>query len=232
MGNQRRTGGAVAFVIFPGGIEEFFASFAEGGRLVEKDDGLEGAFGEFEERAASGIAIATEPRARLPGFSFLASRGRNTPFREWKDGGFGDRRNGALGARVKFANGFNGIAEKFDADGARGFGREDVDDAATHGELARKFNHFGARVAGAGEMGDELLVRNFGVFREDLREGEVDVGILVAPQGSGYRRNNERDFAIAETVEGGGATLENIGVWRLRIPRETIEGGENDYAPG
>src|SRR5580692_10072799 len=232
MGNQRRTGGAVALVIFRRGLEKLFAGFAEGGRLVEKDDGLEGAFGEFEERTATSVTIATEPRARLPGLSFLAARSGHAPFRKWKDGGFGDGRNGALGARIEFANGFDRIAEKFDAHWAWSFGREDVDDAAADGELARKFNHFGARVAGAGEMGDELLVRNFGVFREDLREGEVDVGILVAPQGSGYRRNNERDFAIAETVEGGGATLENIGVWRLRIPRETIEGGENDYAPG
>jgi hypothetical protein len=81
-------------------------------------------------------------------------------------------------------------------------------------------------------MGDEFLVGNFRVFGESAREGEVHVGILIAPESGGHRRDDERDFAIGETIESGGTALEDVGVRRLRVPGKTIERGQNGYAAG
>ena len=81
-------------------------------------------------------------------------------------------------------------------------------------------------------MGDEFFVRNLGIFGESACEGEVNVGILVAPESGGNRGDDEGDFAVSETVEGGGAAFENVRVGRLRIPRKTVERGQDGNAAG
>jgi len=230
--DERRAGAAVAFVIFLRGFEERFGGFAESLRLVEKDDGTQGGFGEFEDGGSGGFCGCADPCAGFPVFGLFAAGGGHGPFGEREDGGFVYGGDGTLGAWLEFADGFDGVTEEFNADGARSFGREDVDDAAADGELAGEFDGFRAGVADGGEMVDELVVGEFGVFGENLREGEVDVGILIAPERGGDRRDDERGFAVAESIECGGAAFENVCVRGLGIPGETVEGGKDGYAAG
>ncbi len=72
----------------------------------------------------------------------------------------GDR---SLRAGIEFADGFDGVAEEFDANGPGRFRGEDIDDTAADGELAGEVDHFGACVADGAEMGDQVVERNFGV---------------------------------------------------------------------
>jgi hypothetical protein len=206
--------------------------FAEVDGLVEEHERLEGTLGEFEERGCARFPAATDPAGWFPVESFVAAGGGDAPFGERKNGGFDDGSDGALGARIKFANAFDGIAEKLETNRTGCFGGEDVDDAAANGELAGEVDHFCAGVAGAGKVGDEFLVGHFRVFGEGTREGEVDVRVLVAPKSGRYRRDDQRDFAVSETVERGGAAFEDVRVRRLRIPRKTVESGQDSDAAG
>jgi hypothetical protein len=230
VGDFGSVGLAMALVIFGGGFEMLAGGFAKIDGLVEKDEGLEGTFGEFKERGCADFPAATDPAGGLPVESFLAAGGGDAPFGERENGGFDDGSDGALGAGIKFANALNGVAEKFKTNGTGRFGRKDVDDATANGELAGEIDHFGAGVTGAGEVGDEFFVGNFRVFGESAREGEVDIRILVAPESGGKRGDDERDFAVGETVESGGAAFEDVRVSRLRIPRKAIESGEDGDA--
>ena len=44
--------------------------------------------------------------------------------------------------------------------------------------------------------------------------------------------DEERDLAVGEAKERGGATFENVSMRTLRFPRESIEGGESGNATG
>ena len=150
---------------------------------------------------------------------------RDGPFGERQERGADDGRDRTLRARVEFADGFDGVAEKFDADGTLRFGREDVDDAAADGELAGELDHFGAGVADGAEMEQEIVERNLDVAGESAGEGEIDVGILIAPERGGDRRDHQGDLAVGEAEERGGAALENVGVGALRLPGQVSNAG-------
>ena len=143
-----------------------------------------------------------------------------------------DGRNGALRARIEFADTFDRVAEQLDPDRARRFGRENIHDAAANGELPGQFNHLRAGIACAAEMSDQLFVRELCILRQSFRQGQIYVGILVAPERSRDRRDHERNFAVRETIECCGAALENIGVRSLRVPGKAVEGGKDGDAPG
>jgi hypothetical protein len=81
-------------------------------------------------------------------------------------------------------------------------------------------------------VGDEFLVGNFRVFGQSTGKGEVDVGILVAPEGRGHRCDDERDLAVSETVQRCGAALEDVRVRALWVPGKTVESGQDGYTTG
>ena len=82
----------------------------------------------------------------------------------------------ALGFGIEFADGLNFVAEELDADGAVGFGRVDVEDAAAAGELAGHLDEIHLRVADAGEMPGE----DFDVHLFAAAEGDGEAGVVVA----------------------------------------------------
>src|ERR1700722_5820099 len=85
------------------------------------------------ETALRGVVFATGCGARagtLEDFGGIGKLG------EWEERGALDGADGALGVWVEGADGFDGIAEEFDADRLQGLGREHVDDAAANRELA------------------------------------------------------------------------------------------------
>ena len=99
----------------------FCGGFAQGGGLVEEDDRAERAFGEFEERGVAGFGARAEVGGIFPGGFFVAAGlvgRRDGPFGEREQSGADDGSDRALRARVEFADGFDGVAEEFDADGA------------------------------------------------------------------------------------------------------------------
>jgi hypothetical protein len=206
--------------------------FAKVDGFVEEHERFQGTFGEFKERGGAGFPAAADPAAGFPVEGFVTPGGGDAPFGERKNGGFDHGGDGALGTWIKFANALDGVAEKFETNGTGRFGGEDVDDAAANSELAGEVDHFGAGVTGAGEVGDEFFVGNFGVFGERAREGEVDVRILIAPESGGHRRDDERDFSVGETIERGGPTLEDVCVRRLQVPGKTVESGQDGYTAG
>src|SRR5438128_9373420 len=129
----------VAFVGFRCVGEELTGGFEHRDGFVEKYDWFQRARRKFEETMLSGFFFWPPIRRKIPRFGRV---GGNGPLRERKDSGANDGSDGALRARVKFANGLNGVAEQFDADGARRFRREKVHDTAALRELAGHLHHF------------------------------------------------------------------------------------------
>src|ERR1700750_1391191 len=75
-------------------------------------------------------------------------------------------------------------------------------------------------------MEEKIVEWSFDVSGESAGEGEIDVGVLIAPKGGGYRRDDERDLAVGEAEERGGAAFEDVGVGTLGWPGQRVEGGE------
>ena len=75
-------------------------------------------------------------------------------------------------------------------------------------------------------------MRDFGVFGEGAREGQIDDGVLIAPKGGDDWGDDHGDLAVGETEESGGAALEDVGVRALRFPRESVKGRKSGDAAG
>jgi hypothetical protein len=70
---------------------------------------------------------------------------------------------------IELPQGFDGIAEQFEAHGPLRFRRKNVDDSAAHRELAGHFHHVMGFVADAAKMRDQFVQRNTFVPGERAR---------------------------------------------------------------
>src|SRR5882762_766458 len=199
---------SVTLVILSGGREMLFCSFPQDLRFIEEHDRPQRTFCQFEEGAGARFAGGPKVRWRFPSgvVQIRFFRRGDGPFRQREQGRALDWRDGALRAGVKFADGFDGVTEQLDADWAGGLGREDINDAAAHSELARQLHHFGSRVAYGTEMGDQFVLRNLGVFCQRPREIEIRCGILIAPKGGGDWSDYQGNLSIRYAKKRGSAT--------------------------
>lgn len=126
-------------------------------------------------------------------------------FREWEKRGAFDRTDGALGIGIKGADGFDRVAEKLDANRLCRFGREDVDDAAAHGELAGHFTGELAVVAGGDEVIEKILVSDGLVALNGARELVIVGRLAEAPERRLDGHQEEIGFAGGKAPEGDGA---------------------------
>ena len=97
------------------------------------------------------------PRGKRVGGEVLARGGviRSTPVPEAEFATF-ERFDRALGVGIVGADGFNFVAEKFEAQGQDGLPREDIDDAAAHRVVAALRRRGDAGKAGAVQLRDEV----------------------------------------------------------------------------
>src|SRR5439155_8149781 len=209
----RRGGGvsvAVALVVFCSGGEMLGSGLTQRLRLIQEDDRAERTFCQLKQRACAGFAGGAKVRWCFPGgFVQVCLVGcGDSPFRQRQECGANNGGNRSLGARVKFANGFDGVAKQLDAHRASGFRRENIDDATAHGELARQLYHFRSRIAYRTQMRNQFYVRNLGGFCQRAREIEVGCRILIAPEGSSNGGDYERDLPVGDAKESGGAAFE------------------------
>ena len=147
-------------------------------------------------------------------------------FGEGQEAGFVEGSSGALGVGVEFADGLDFVAEELEADGAIGFGGVDVEDAAAAGELAGHLDDVGARVADAGEVGEERFDVDLFAATENLREAGVE-GRGKELHGGGFDgSDNDGGFAGGDLPEGLGALLLNVGVGGEIFERQDVVGRE------
>ena len=217
---------AVALVVFCSGGEMLGSGLTQRLRLIKEDDRAERTFCQLKQRACAGFAGGAKVRWCFPGgFVQVCLVGcGDRPFRQRQERGANNGGDRPLGARVKFANGFDGVAKQLNADGASRFRRENIDDATAHGELARQLYHFRSRVTHRTQMRNQFYVRNLGVFCQGAREIEVGCRILIAPEGSSNGGDYERDLPVGDAKEGGGAAFENVRVRALRLPGQPVKG--------
>jgi len=100
------------------------------------------------------------------------------------------RADGALRGGVELAEGFDGVAEELEADGARVFGGENVHNAAADGELAGHFDSFMAGIADSGEVFEQVVERHLGVAFESAGEAGVGSGVPETHEGGGDGDNH------------------------------------------
>ena len=147
-------------------------------------------------------------------------------FREREKSGALDGIRRTLRAGIERANGFDRVAEKLDADGLRSFGREDVNDAAAHGELAGHFAGDLFVVAGAGEEVEKFAVRDFLIALDAAGELAIKFGFAHAPQGRLDGRDHQVGIAVGESPERDGAVFGNFGVRRAIVVGQDFEAGK------
>ena len=82
-----------------------------------------------------------------------------------------ERAHGALGDRIEEADRLDQVAQQLEPDRVAVQRREDVDDAAAHGEGAGVLDHGGAAVAGARQQGGGGVAIDLLLGGEDVDEG-------------------------------------------------------------
>ena len=152
---------------------------------------------------------------------FFQDFGVTRKFGQRQERGALDGAGGSLGGGIVGANGFDGVAEEFEADRLQRFGRIDVDDAAADGELAGHVAGDLFVVAGAGEKIDQGLMLDGFVAGDGAGELRIKFAVAQAPERGLDRSDEEVGFAGGEAPERDGAVFGNFGV------RGTIFVGQN-----
>jgi hypothetical protein len=152
------------------------------------------------------------------------------------DGSFGEREEqsfidwirGALGSGIELANGLGFVAEELDAEGAVGFGRVDVENAAAKGVLAGHFNYISRCVADSVEVGEEgIEVEGLAAADDAGKAGVVIAGAQTDGSG-GDRRDDDGCGTGGNLPQGGGAFFLELGVRRKILERENVASGKSD----
>src|ERR1700678_623301 len=154
----------------------------------------------FDNFFRPGNALATEPRMNCAE-KVLA----DWSFGERKQERFIDGIGRTLGGGIELANGIGLVAEEFDAQGAIGFGRVHVEDAAAQGVLAGHLDYV------SGGIADGVEVREKSVEIEGFAatNGPGEIGIVVAGTkadcGGRDGRDHDRGCAGGDLPQRGGA---------------------------
>ena len=133
---------------------------------------------------------------------------------------------------IELADGIGFVAEEFDAHGALGFGRVDVEDAAAQGVLAGHFDDVGGGVADGVQVGEQSVE----VERFAAANGAGEVGVIVARAQTdgcgGDGRDDDGSGAGGDFPESGGAFFLEFGMRREILERKHVAGGERDDGVG
>jgi hypothetical protein len=191
----------------------------------DADTGGSGLGGEFS-------LFAFEPLAAEAGMDGGQQMLGDWGFSERKKLRFVEAELGALRLGIELADGFNFVAEELDADGAVGFGRVDIEDAAAAGELAGHFDEIHLRVADAGQVAGEHL----DVYFFAAPQGHGQAGVVVAVKELEGRRFNRGDEdgnrAGDQFEERGRALLLHVGMGREVFKGKNVVGGQADHLRG
>ena len=147
--------------------------------------------------------------------------------RHGQDGDGGDVLTAALGRRVKEAHGVQLVAEEFRPHRPVFGGGEDVQNAATDGELTRPLHHAAAVVPGGGETGDQVF---HGVFPADFQRkgGGKKRGLRHGAQTERFPRHDlQRGFSNGKVIQLPQALLLPASGHHGGVVKGQIPAGEN-----
>ena len=165
-----------------------------------KDGHAARAHGGFDDFFRAGDAFAREPRVNRAE-QLIADR----RFGERQQQRFVDGIRGTLRSGIEAADRIDFVAEEFDADGALGFGRIDIEDAAAERVLAGHFDDVGGLVADGVQVREQLF--DIEGFAAAQNAGEVGVVLGGAQQNGrgGDRSDHDRSLAGGNLPQGGRA---------------------------
>ncbi len=152
------------------------------------------------------------------------------------DRSFGERQQerfvhgigGTLRGGIEAADGFDFVAEEFDADRALGFGGVDIEDAAAQGVLAGHFDDVGGGVADGVQVREQVVdVERFAAAQHAGQVGVV-VGRALQDGGGRDRSDDDRRFAGGDLPQGSGALFLQFGMRRKILERQHVAGGKGD----
>ena len=138
----------------------------------------------------------------------------------------GELHDGALALDIEAADGFDLVAEEFDAQRARVLGGEDVEDAAADGVLAGHLHRLALLVADRNQVRFDGFERQF--FADAQFDGQAPVVIagVSAQQGRAHRRDGDGHFGGCHAPQSDGALLADFGVRRQVLAGEHVERGQ------
>ena len=147
--------------------------------------------------------------------------------RHRQDGDGGDVLTAPLGRRVKEAHGVQLVAEEFRPDRPVFGGGEDVQNAATDGELTRPLHHAAAVVPGGGETGNQVF---HGVFPANFQRkgGGKKRGLRHGAQTERFPRHDlQRGFSNGKVIQLPQALLLPASGHHGGVVKGQIPAGEN-----
>src|SRR5512146_3031243 len=145
---------------------------------------------------------------------------------------FVQRRGGALGGRVEFANGLDFVAEQLKAGGAVGLGRINVENAAAHGVLAGHLHHISGGIAHRVQVpGKSFHVHGFASPQHSCQFA-VELGRAQADGGGGNRGDHDGSCPAGDFPQRGGPRFLNFRVGGEILEGENVARGQGNYGLG
>ena len=190
-------------------------AFAGGNRLVERVVGA--------GRSEHGAVTGAETRDRVGVERNLAHRA------ECQRGGRSNVRERALRRRIERPHGLQLVAEEVEPERLVGGRREDVDDAAAHGVLARFHDGFGAAIAGVVEGTDEVAridpPAGLDRHRRCCELGRCRHALERAGDGGEYDAP-ALSAVLGKPPQAFQAAADDAGIRRYPIVRQAVPGGK------
>ena len=210
-------------------IEESTGGASDAGEELPagKNSNAAGSDGFFDEVRIAGGLDALAAEAGVDGGEEALGDGG---FGEGQQQGLIEGRGGALGIGIEFADGLDLVAEELEADGAVGFGRIDVEDAAAEGDLAGHLDHVDAGVADAGEVVDQHVGTYSFAALEDVARGRHSGRGEKLHAGGFDGRDDEAASPVAIFQRVVGARLLDFGVGREIFEGQHVVGGKAEDA--
>ena len=197
-----------------------------GHRGVELPAGEDGGFGlpgpRVRTRGARVFACRSSAGAGETGVDRFQQLGGDRCFGEREQKGGLQLRAGALRVGIEASDGLDLVAEEVDANGPVVLGREDVEDAAAHGDLTGHLDNVDLGVAHGGEVVDQHVGQVLFAFAQVQREGGVVVAREEAHASGLHRRDDKPCLVGSKLPERGGSLLLNLRVGRDVFKRQHI----------
>ena len=134
----------------------------------------------------------------------------------------------ALRCRIEVADGFDFVAEKFDADRALGFGRIDIEDAAAQSVLSGHFDHVGGGVADSVQVGEKVVDIERLAAAQDAGQVGVVFGRAQPDRRRGHRSDHDRGCAGGDLPQRGGALFLKFRMRRKILKRQHVASRQGD----
>ena len=138
-----------------------------------------------------------------------------------------DLHDRALGFHVESSDGFDQVAEQFDADRLRPFGRKNVQDAAAQRVFADHFHRIALLVADALQMRQQIFERDLLAHAQCERQLAIELGSFRAQQCRRHGSDGDAGLARGQSPKSDGPFGTDFAVRRHALRGQHVHGWDS-----